>query len=106
LSGEDRRAAAVLHRALREGRRLLEAGERDPSRVEQAMAAMVRNEPRAVLDYAVAVDASTLRGALPLAGRVRLLVAATIAGVRLIDNEGVDVDQLAERGALFQCAGA
>jgi pantoate--beta-alanine ligase len=60
--------------------------------VERVMAAVVRAEPTAVLDYAVAVDAQSLRHAIVLTGEVQLLVAAAIAGVRLIDNEGIDLD--------------
>jgi pantothenate synthetase len=39
--------------------------------------------------YAVAVDAATLAAPPRLAGEVRLLVAATVGPVRLIDNVGV-----------------
>ena len=40
-------------------------------------------------DYAVAVDAATLATPEKLSGEVRLLVAATVGPVRLIDNVGM-----------------
>ena len=65
LSPEERRAATVLYRALTAA-----AGSSDPHRV---MAEVVAAEPLAILDYAeVQAD--------------RLLIAARIGGVRLIDN--------------------
>jgi pantoate--beta-alanine ligase len=65
LSGEERRAATVLYRALRAG-----AASDDPSR---AMAEVVATEPLATLDYAEIVGD-------------RLLIAARVGHVRLIDN--------------------
>lgn len=65
LSPAERQAATVLHRALTAA-----AGADDPRRV---MAQVVAEEPLATLDYAEVVGD-------------RLLIAARIGGVRLIDN--------------------
>ena len=65
LSPEERRAATVLYRALTAG-----AASEDPRR---AMAEVVATEPLATLDYAEVVGD-------------RLLIAARVGGVRLIDN--------------------
>jgi pantothenate synthetase len=46
-----------------------------------------------VPDYAVAVDAATLAAPVRLSGEVRLLVAATVGPVRLIDNVGVVLER-------------
>ena len=89
LSAEERAAATVLYRALSKGRDLIAAGERDPAAVNAAMAAVVDAEPLATLDYAEAVDAASLERIHPLAGDVRLLVAARLGKARLIDNLGV-----------------
>lgn len=93
LSGEDRAAATVLHRALRAGATMIGVGERDGSAVATHMAAIVSAEPRARLDYAQVVDSSTLepRAALGRDGSVRLLVAAGFGATRLLDNLGVVV---------------
>ncbi len=92
LSPDHRRAALVLHRALAAGLTALEAGERDPDRIGAVMAGIVATEPLVDLDYAVAVDPATLRSPARLAGPVRLLVAATVGPVRLIDNAGLVLD--------------
>ncbi|MDQ3642513.1 MAG: pantoate--beta-alanine ligase [Actinomycetota bacterium] len=70
LSPPEREAATVLYRALTAA-----AGDPDPRR---RMAEVVATEPLATLDYAEVVDD-------------RLLIAARIGGVRLIDNLRVRV---------------
>ena len=86
LGPEDRAAAPVLHRALRAGADTLAAGG-DRSAVEQAMAGTVASEPLVTLDYAALVDTADLEPADTGAdGPLRLLIAATVGGVRLIDN--------------------
>jgi pantoate--beta-alanine ligase len=87
LSPEERHAALALHRALRAGRALVERGERDPRRVRAAMTAVLVGEPLVTPDYAVVVDPDTLQTPTEVHGAVRLLVAARIGSVRLIDNE-------------------
>lgn len=91
LGPEERAAAPVLHRALREGAALVAAGERRAAAVEARMAAVVAAEPRAALDYAAVVQADTLAPVDPLAGELRLLVAARVGRPRLLDNLGVTV---------------
>ncbi len=102
LSAGERTAAVCLSRALSAGAATLAAGG-DRAAVEAAMAAVVVAEPLADLDYAVLVDAHDLEPAdlgvtgLEAAGDVtsgargtgrslRLLIAAQIGPVRLIDN--------------------
>jgi len=91
LSVEERAAAPVLHRALRQGAARVEAGERDPAAVEAVMAAMVAAEPLVDLDYVAAVEADTLASPERLAGEIRLLVAARVGRPRLLDNVGLTV---------------
>lgn len=98
LSPDARYAAACLYHALQEGRSLIEAGERDPQKVESAMRDVVATEPLASLDYAVAVGAHDLLAQERLEGEVRLMLAATFEGVRLIDNLGVAVPGPAREG--------
>jgi pantoate--beta-alanine ligase len=88
LSPRQRRAATALHRALAAGRARVERGERDPARVCAAMTAVLSAEPLLTPDYAVVVDPTTLRCPPEVGGDVRLLVAARVGTVRLIDNEG------------------
>jgi pantoate--beta-alanine ligase len=88
LSAGERKAALALHRSLLTGRGAIEeSGWRDAGKIESAMWEVLAGEPLVAADYAVAVDPSTLQpcnGAL--AGDVRLLVAAVVGPVRLIDN--------------------
>ncbi len=88
LSAGEREAATVLSRALAAGRAAVASGERSGAAVGRAMRAAVALEPLVRLDYAVAVDAATLEepDALDDPRAVRLLVAAQVGPVRLIDN--------------------
>jgi pantoate--beta-alanine ligase len=88
LSSDDRRAALVLSRALRAGAELMAAGEEHPMVVEAAMARVVAEEPTVDLDYAVVVSADDLSRARTCATArpLRLLIAASVGPVRLIDN--------------------
>ena len=88
LSAEERAAAPVLHRALRAGRNAIERGERDPAKVRAVMHSVVSGEPLARLDYAEVVDAATFNVPDRLVGELRLLIAASFAKARLIDNIG------------------
>jgi pantoate--beta-alanine ligase len=93
LSVAERSAAAVLSRALVAGRRAVEAAERDPGVVGAVMAAVVAEEPLVLLDYAAVVDATdlTVPRAIEDDRPLRLLIAARVGAVRLIDNAPVAV---------------
>ena len=92
LSPAERAAAAVLHRALRTGAEQVQAGERRAAAVERAMAEVLAAEPLlGRVDYATVTEADTLQPLDPLAGELRLLVAAHLGAARLIDNIGVTV---------------
>lgn len=81
LSPDERRAATCLHRALRAARREFAAGERDPSRLREAMCAVLGAEPLARVEYAEAVDPATFEPPGALA-----VLAVRIGATRLIDN--------------------
>jgi pantoate--beta-alanine ligase len=91
LTPDARRAAPVLLRALQAGRDAIAQGERDALHVRRAMRKVVEQEPLVELDYAEVVDESTFVIPSPLAGTLRLLIAARLPGARLIDNIGADV---------------
>ena len=88
LSPEERRAAVVLSRALTQGRALLDQGIEYSSTVAEAMQRVVAREPLVRLDYAVAVGHEDLvaREVIEDPASVRLLIAAEVGPVRLIDN--------------------
>ncbi len=89
LTPAERSAAVVLRAALDHGIDLVVDGERDPARIADRMAEMIRGEPLAQLDYATVVRAGDLVVPSRLAGAVRLLVAARFGTTRLIDNDGL-----------------
>ncbi len=88
LSPREREAAPVLRRALDAGCAAVADGEDRPEAVASLMSGLIEAEPLARLGYAAAVDAADL--AVPTScsepEALRLLVAAEIGPVRLIDN--------------------
>ena len=91
LGPEGRGAALALRRALDAGLAAVAAGERRPGAVRAAMEAVLEAAPLVTADYAEVVEAGSLRVPEVLAGEIRLLVAAVVEGVRLIDNDGTTV---------------
>jgi pantoate--beta-alanine ligase len=101
LSDAQRRAATALHRSLEAGIGVLRATEPDLEVARTAMREAMDGEPLVDRDYAEIVDASTMEPALVAEGDLRLLVAARVGSVRLIDNEGIslgDTDTLRPHG--------
>ena len=91
LSADERRAAGVLHRALREGSRLIDQGERSADTVRTAMRHLIEVEPLAGIDYAEVVDGHTFQPIELIHGYVALPLAVRIGATRLIDNVQLEV---------------
>jgi len=91
LAGDERAAAVVISRALREAVDAIRAGERNPVTVQAALAGRIAAEPLVRLDYAEVVDAETLTPLERIEGRLLLAVAAFVGRARLIDNAVVTV---------------
>jgi pantoate--beta-alanine ligase len=89
LTDEQRRAATVLSRALRDAADAVHAGERDAATVVAAVTATIGAEPGVRLDYAELVDAATVEPAARVDGDQFLAVAAHVGPARLIDNLGI-----------------
>ncbi len=88
LGDEDRRAAAVLYRALSQAREVYMEGERSPKRLAEAVRAQFDAEPRARLEYISVVDAETMEKIDRVADDrpVLIALAAHVGRTRLIDN--------------------
>ena len=104
LSDTERAAATVLSCALAAGRAAVAAGERSGAALGDAMRAVVATEPLVHLDYAVVADAATLTEVSTVddPAAARLLIAARVGPVRLIDNSAaleIDDDESAPPAA-------
>lgn len=86
LSQDERRAATALYRALEAGAAALAGPEPSVEGARRAMLAMLAAEPLVTLDYAEVVDPTTFETPEELGGELRLVVAAFVGEVRLIDN--------------------
>jgi len=86
LTPEERKGAGVLHKSLKEARRLIESGERDAGRIVEAMERTIGAAPHAETDYIAAVDSSTLEPLVKLEGETLIALAVRIGSARLIDN--------------------
>ena len=86
LSEEERKAGLVLSRAVAEGMRLMEAGERDAAKVLGAMKALIEAEPLARIDYVEMVSWDGIQPVEQADGPVLVAMAVYIGKTRLIDN--------------------
>ncbi len=86
LTPEERRAAPVLYRALREAKAGFRSGEKDAGRLVERVRRTIAAEPLVRIDYIEAVDDETLRPVTTITGRTLLALAARVGGARLIDN--------------------
>jgi pantoate--beta-alanine ligase len=89
LSDEERRRATVLYRALEAGGEAVRAGCVSLVELEGVMSKVVGTEPEVVLNYATAREEESFSLPESLDGKLRLLIAAHVGPVRLIDNLAV-----------------
>lgn len=86
LSPAEREAALVLSRAVREGHRLMEEGERDAKTILGAMRAIIEAEPLARIDYVEMVSWDGIKPVDVATSSVLVAMAVYIGKTRLIDN--------------------
>ena len=86
LSPAEREAALVLSRAVREGQRLMEEGERDAKTILSAMRAIIEAEPLARIDYVEMVSWDGIKPVDVADSSVLVAMAVYIGKTRLIDN--------------------
>ena len=86
LSPAEREAALVLSRAVREGKRLMEEGERDAKTILSAMRAIIEAEPLAHIDYVEMVSWDGIKPVDVADSSVLVAMAVYIGKTRLIDN--------------------
>lgn len=86
LSIEDRAAAGVLYRALSAAREAWELGERNGERLRDVMRQVLKQEPRATVEYVSAADPVTLQELHEIENQVLVSMAVRFGATRLIDN--------------------
>jgi pantoate--beta-alanine ligase len=92
LSGEERRVAPTLYRALREAAARYAAGERSAEVLRASVHELVAAQPLLALEYASVADPATLEELHEVADRALILVAARLGQTYLIDNIVVGPD--------------
>jgi len=86
LNPQERRAAAVLYRALSAAKAAYQRGERAAEKLRTAMDGSLAAEPLARMEYVSAADPDTLRELDRIDGNALLSMAVRIGKTRLIDN--------------------
>ncbi|MDH6267904.1 pantoate--beta-alanine ligase [Rhizobium sp. SG_E_25_P2] len=87
LTDAERRAAAIVPRALDEAQRLINAGERDPREVERAVTDFIRSEPLATPEVVAVRHAETLEQLERIGtGPALILLFIRFGTTRLLDN--------------------
>lgn len=92
LRPEERRAATVLYRSLRQAEEMVQGGERDARKVLSAIREMLDSEPLVEPEYVEAVDWEGLRPVDRVEGKVLIALAARVGKARLIDNVLLQVE--------------
>jgi pantoate--beta-alanine ligase len=96
LSTEQRQAAQVLSRALRQAAQAVADGEHDPGVIVALVREVVASEPLVALEYVEARDPARLAPVATIDGPVLLALAARVGTTRLIDNVELNVGNGAE----------
>lgn len=99
LKEDERKAATVLHRALRRAEQEVNAGQRDSLDLQRAVLNVIGAEHRAKVEYVEIVDAETFEPVVRVTRRCFVVIAVFFGRTRLIDNmliEAVGDDLRAE----------
>ncbi|MGM9713326.1 MAG: pantoate--beta-alanine ligase [Prevotella sp.] len=86
LSPSERQAALILSKSLALGKKAIEDGERDASKVVSIITASLQTEPLARIDYVEVVDFENIQRVETVKGETLVAIAVYIGKTRLIDN--------------------
>ena len=86
LNPEERKSAAILHRALSAAKQELAAGVRDVLQLQTSLRRKLESERLAAVDYAEIVDAQSFEPVVRVSKACYVLLAVFIGKTRLIDN--------------------
>jgi pantoate--beta-alanine ligase len=86
LSADERRQALAISRGLRLAEQLAAEGERQASKLVDAIRHVLAEAQISRIDYVAVADPETLEPVVELAGPAVALIAVKVGGTRLIDN--------------------
>lgn len=86
LSEDERKAALVLSKAVKQGKEMAESGEKSAVKILEEMKKTINAEPLAKIDYVKAVNADSIVPVETMEGRILVAMAVYIGKTRLIDN--------------------
>ena len=86
LSPAERKAALILSKSLALGKKAVDEGERDASKVVSIITESLQTEPLARIDYVEVVDFENIQRAQTISGETLVAIAVYIGKTRLIDN--------------------
>lgn len=91
LTPQQRTAATILSRSLREAEIKIKSGQRDTNAIIQFIYQAIANEPLANIDYIDIVDIEEIKPIEKINGRALIALAVRFGKTRLIDNIIVEV---------------
>lgn len=94
LSAEEREAALVLSRSLREAEKAFSGGEREAAKLTAMVTAIIEGEPLAAIDYVALYSFPALRAIERVEAPALLAIAVKIGKTRLIDNVILGRDEI------------
>lgn len=86
LSPAERKAALILSKSLALGKKAVNEGERDASKVVSIITESLQTEPLARIDYVEVVDFENIQRVETISGETLVAIAVYIGKTRLIDN--------------------
>ncbi len=86
LSPAERKAALILSKSLALGKKAVDEGERDASKVVSIITESLQTEPLARIDYVEVVDFENIQRVETISGETLIAIAVYIGKTRLIDN--------------------
>lgn len=86
LSPAERKAALILSKSLTLGKKAVDEGERDASKVVSIITESLQTEPLARIDYVEVVDFENIQRVETISGETLVAIAVYIGKTRLIDN--------------------
>ncbi|MBB3312495.1 pantoate--beta-alanine ligase [Rhizobium sp. BK196] len=98
LSGEERRAAVIIPRALEEAERLVAQGLTNPQVLEAKLVGFISREPLATPEVVAVRDASTLKHVSKIEDPVVVALFVRIGSTKLLDNRVIARKGLSGKG--------